>query len=233
MECMMMRQTLFSVTIFWPPVGGSSEQHMPSLRPWRSRPYPRWRNGFGIAMRRSARRPFLALAELGPAAKAAIPDLAKVLRDPDRYVATDAGRILEKMGADAVPSVVEMLQDPDPRVRELAVRTLQQIGADAKAAVPALTQRLGDGDPAVRQAAIFALREMGPAIKTAILALAQRVRDPDAYIAADAAHSLGRIGPEAIPSLVPLLRDCDPRVRERAALVFRQIGSENVSSGGH
>jgi hypothetical protein len=34
------------------------------------------------------------------------------------------------------------------------------------------------------------------------------------------------MGPDSMPSLVPLLRDCNPRVRELAVRTFQKIGSE-------
>ena len=69
--------------------------------------------------------------EMGPDGKAAIPALAEVLRDRDRYVAVDASHVLERMGPEAVPSLVALLRDCQPRVRQLAALTLRQIGSDA------------------------------------------------------------------------------------------------------
>ena len=73
----------------------------------------------------------LALREMGPAAKDAIPSLALALQDHDRYVAVDAALTVEKMGPEAMPAVVALLRHRDPRVRELALLTLQHIAADS------------------------------------------------------------------------------------------------------
>ena len=156
----------------------------------------------------------MALREMGPESRAAIPALAQLVRDPDGYVRISAAHTLEKMGAAAVPALASLLRDRDYRVRELAAETLRSIGQDAKAAVPALADALRDENPGVRDAAAMALREMGPEAKAAIPALAQLARDPDGYVRITAAHTLERMGTDAVPSLVPLLRDPDARVRE-------------------
>jgi hypothetical protein len=173
----------------------------------------------------------MALRELGPAAKPAIPALAQMLRDSDGYLRITAAHTLDRMGADAVPSLVPLLRDYDPRVRVLAAETLRSIGLDAKDAVPALTESLRDPSPSVRDAAAMALREMGPDAKYAIPALAAMLSDPDGYLRITAAHTLERLGPDAIPAVVMALRAPDPRVRELAANTLRLIEA-NAELGG-
>ena len=148
----------------------------------------------------------MALREMGPDAKPAIPVLAQMLRDPDGYLRVTAAHTLDRMGADAVPSLVPLLRDCDPRVRALVAETLRAIGPDAKAAIPALTESLRDESPAVRDAAALALREMGPDAKYAIPALAEMLSDPDGYLRITAAHTLQKLGADAIPALVVMLR---------------------------
>jgi HEAT repeat protein len=98
------------------------------------------------------------------------------------------------------------------------------------ATVIALEARLWDPNTDVRQAAIYALEAMGPGAKSVAPSIAQRVRDPDAYLRADAARTLVELGPDAIPSLLPLLDDGDPRVRELTARSIQEI-EFNVASG--
>jgi HEAT repeat protein len=173
----------------------------------------------------------MALREIGADAKSAIPALAQMLRDPDGYLRTIAAHTLETFKADAVPSVVPMLGDCDPRVRALAAETLRAIGPDARAAVPALTETLHDECPSVRDAAAFALREMGPEAKSAIPALANMLCDEDEYLRLTAAQTLEKLGPDAIPAVVVMLRAPEPRVRELAANVVRQIRANIESTG--
>jgi len=96
--------------------------------------------------------------------------------------------------------------------------------------VVALEQRLWDPDTDTRQAAIYALEAMGPGAKYAIAAIAQRLRDPDAYLRADAARTLVELGPDSIPSMLPYLRDYDPRVRQLTAWALAEI-EFNVAAG--
>jgi HEAT repeat protein len=168
----------------------------------------------------------VALRDMGPKAKAAIPALAELLRDRDGFVVLDASRTLEKMGLEAVPSLVQLLSDPDPHVRELAARTLGRIEPEAKAAIPALTQRLRDEDSVVRHAAVVALREMGSKAKTAIPALAESLRDEDRFVRIDAFQALVKMGPEAMPSVTGLLHDADRGTRELALQTLQQIEAD-------
>jgi HEAT repeat protein len=96
--------------------------------------------------------------------------------------------------------------------------------------VAALVERLWDCDTDVRQAAVYALEAMGPAAKSAIPAIALRMRDVDAYIRSDAARTLVEMGPDAVPSLLPLLRDDDPRVRGLVTSTIEEI-EFNVAQG--
>jgi hypothetical protein len=98
------------------------------------------------------------------------------------------------------------------------------------ATVAALEVSLLDPDTDTRQAAIYALEAMGPGAKPAIDSLVQRMRDTDAYLRADAARTLVEIGPDAIPNMLPLLQDCDPRVRQLTAWTLAEINF-NVASG--
>jgi HEAT repeat protein len=70
------------------------------------------------------------LREMRPEAKAAIPALAQLMRDPDGYLRITAAHTLERLGVDSVPSLVLLLRDPDPRVRGLAATSLRQIRSD-------------------------------------------------------------------------------------------------------
>ena len=179
----------------------------------------------------------LALHEMGPMAKAAIPALTRRLGDEDCYVAADAAHCLDSLGSEAAANVVPLLWDYRPRVRKLAAQTLGRIGADAKAAVPALAQHLSDCDASVRQEIVLALRMivlalrmMGPDAIGAIPALAQRLRDEDQYVAVDAAQTLAKLGPVALPAIVPMLEDRAACVRDLAALTIRQIAIENKAN---
>ncbi len=83
----------------------------------------------------------LRLGEMGPKAKAAIPDLVRLLNDNgDRgpYVIPYAVFALGKIGPDAVPALLKKLGDKDGRSLLNAVRALREMGPGAKESVPAL-----------------------------------------------------------------------------------------------
>ena len=68
-------------------------------------------------MRRAAAE---VLGGLGPAAKDAVPDLVKLLDDPDEGVRWAAASALGGIGPaakDAAPDLVKLLKDPDEGVR--------------------------------------------------------------------------------------------------------------------
>ena len=97
-------------------------------------------------------------------------------------------------------------------------------------ATAGLTAQLFDQD-ARRPASMRARGSdgMGPAAKTAIPALAQVLRDPDIYVAVDASQTLDKMGSDAAIAVIPLLKDCNPRVRELAAQTLGNIGPERKS----
>ncbi len=62
--------------------------------------------------------------------------------------------------AEAVPDLIRAMQDEDARLREQAARTLGAIGPGAEEAVPVLNEALKDPDENVRQAAAEALERI-------------------------------------------------------------------------
>ena len=70
------------------------------------------------------------LRVIGPAAKEAIPDLVKALKDEDKYVRYLAAFALRRIGPaakDAIPALSEALVDEYGPVREEALKALDQI----------------------------------------------------------------------------------------------------------
>ena len=172
----------------------------------------------------------MALRQMGPGAKVAIPALAESMRDGDKYVGIAAAQTLERLGPEAVPSLARLLRNPEPHVQMHAAESLGRIGPEATAAIPALTATLRDPDASVREAAILALQQMGPGAKAAIPALAESVRDQDRYVGIAAAQTLERMGPDAVPSLARLLRYPEPHVQTHAAESLGRIGPEATAA---
>jgi HEAT repeat protein len=172
----------------------------------------------------------VALGQIGPEAKDAIPALASLLRDQDGYVRIDAAHTLEKFRGNSVPYLVRLLHDWDEKTRLLAVHTLEVIGQDAKPAVPTLIGQLSDPSPAVRDATTYALRAIGTDAKSAGPALAAMLRDPDRIVRLGAAKTLRHLGPDVIPYIAPLTADREPRVRELAITTMREIAEQYWAS---
>jgi HEAT repeat protein len=161
-------------------------------------------------------RAVAALAELGPAAKAAVPILAGTLRkDKDLQVRRAAAVALGQVGPDAaaaVPALTEALADADYDLVSHAARALGHVGPKARAAVPALTRALRSRHTTVCYAAAGALGGIGPQAREAGPELRPLLTSVVPYIAASAAESLWRIDrdPEAIRELIKQVRERTP-----------------------
>src|SRR5581483_5555775 len=96
-----------------------------------------------------------ALGYLGPIAKDAVPDLIRLIGDPDpeiRRSAIDALGLLGPPAAPATPMILAALKDPDHPVRKLAVISLGRI-ARPDPRIPeivAALESLARDDPEIR-----------------------------------------------------------------------------------
>ena len=87
------------------------------------------------------------LREMGPRAAKAVPALATIVGDRNRWVRSFACNALGNVGPAAAPAVDALLavvQHEDPYTRRHAVMALGQIGPAAVKAVPALKERAND-----------------------------------------------------------------------------------------
>ena len=108
----------------------------------------------------------LALAHIGPDAKAALPALESVLGDEMPYNRLHAARALWKVSGRPQPAVVALAaatKDPtSAELRRQAAELLAEMGPDGKGAVPALAAALRETNPTVRAAAAEALQKINP-----------------------------------------------------------------------
>src|SRR5262249_1559604 len=66
------------------------------------------------------------VGQIGAAADKAIPELRKLLLDPDKGASEPAADALAGIGAPAIPTLQEAAENANPKVRSLAMRSLQR-----------------------------------------------------------------------------------------------------------
>lgn len=143
----------------------------------------------------------LALAAIGPAAKAAVPEL------------------------------VNSLASDDEAVRGTACYALGRIGPAAQEALPALRQRLRDRGDADKVAVVWALLKIQPTGRLSRIAapiLIQALNSEQEVVRAEAAKALGELGDAAQPAVERLrtaANDESELVREAAAAALRKLGA--------
>jgi HEAT repeat protein len=172
-----------------------------------------------------------ALANIGPSAYEAVPELIEALGDKEKALRRMAALALGQIGryaGDAVPALTRALKDPSKAVRRRAVMALGAIGHDARPAVPALIGLLDDTDlsqatnePPVRESAIITLGRLGPDARAAVPALLKLEHSAAAPIRALCLAALCRIGADrrtVVPLLLKALQDPDSRADAAATL---------------
>ncbi len=87
----------------------------------------------------------------------AVPAVAAILKDPNKYIAARAAWLLAQMGDSGKMRVVEMLASPDARTRLVACRAIRAAGGN----VMTLAEKLaGDPSPMVRREIALSLRDV-------------------------------------------------------------------------
>lgn len=186
------------------------------------------------------------LAQFGPAASAAVPELTRALEDRDPRIRWFAAEALGQIGPAAAPGVPALiavlrsadvvadgLQDVDDAqgdapIRLIATVALGQIGPGAAAAVPELAAALSGPDSRVRAEAARSLGLIGPkaaAATSALLMAAGHSRNH--ALVENTTEALPRLGPAAIPALTAGLGHDDPAIRAAAVRLMGEIGQES------
>jgi len=165
------------------------------------------------------------LADLGPRAAAAVPQLITALRHPDAEVRWHASRALEAIGpaaATAAPALVKALKDKDPQVRAHAAHALGYIGDKADVTITALAAGLTDSDPQVRRASVGAIGRLSPGPKVTIPLMVKVLEDARPEVVLPALQTLAEGGADAVPGLIEALHH--KQGRYWASVVLAEIG---------
>jgi len=125
----------------------------------------------------------------------------------------------------AVPQIMAMLKDPQTKseLRYDAIRVLPDIGPDTKAALGVLVEALDDKEVEVRNASLFAISELGGLSDESMIPRLIEFLD-DEKTASNACLVLGCFGKEGVPPIRALLKDKSPGKRKSALEVLGLIG---------
>jgi HEAT repeat protein len=174
-----------------------------------------------------------ALAEMGPAARDAVPALVSLLNHEWPYMREVAGIALMQIDRSHAPKylpiLLELLQRNDltyeSRLR--IIETLGGIGPQAPAAIPILTEHLQHRDRMLQLAAAEALLRIdGLQASVVVPFLIEYLRRTDQWDRDRAAQILGQLGPKAkaaAPALREAVNDSNASVRLRATEALRMI----------
>lgn len=185
----------------------------------------------------ACRRAAAALAQIGAAAKDAVPLLAKAIQSPSlevRHFAVDA---LGRIGPDAADSIPAIITEVDiakdhinyaalTRFRRYSAKALGRIGGTDSEAIRVLEAALENEDALYRVEAALALWRMTQHEK-AVPTLESIIQKDGAEGPFEAIMALAEIGLEAtaaVDTLVATLKHTDRDLRRAAAKVLVQIG---------
>jgi HEAT repeat protein len=173
------------------------------------------------------------LADLGPRAKFAAPELRELLKDKNAYVRIKAAEALWKIEKTPAPVLLPVLlaalKDKEAGVRAAAPPVVALLGTKAKPALPLLVQALRDKELDVKFAAIAALGELGPVAKESVQDLLALTSDKEFFLLEPfVGAALANLGDSALPTLATALADSNADRRRVAAYALGSMGPSAV-----
>lgn len=176
------------------------------------------------------------LAAIGPAGKAAMPEVTAALSDDDAFVRGEAAVALGAIGTEAAPAVASLeaiLADEgeEPGTRYSAAYALGRIGPAAAPAMKTIRGLSSSADELMATVAVWAALKIEPGnaqlFEAAMPRLRKALRADSDLARLEAAVALGEIGPDAqaaVP-ILELVEEDDPvrAVRAAAAAALAKI----------
>src|SRR5262249_41971919 len=132
----------------------------------------------------------------------------------------------------ALPALTALLKDPGPTVRTKAALAAWQIDRSVKEAVPILLETLQRGTRGQRVqvlALVGQLVEDEPDVLVALLKMAQ---DADKDLSAKSRTALAKLSERSIPALTKLAESPDASVRKQAIVQIGRFGAAGHSAVG-
>jgi HEAT repeat protein len=191
-----------------------------------------------LAMPKARYWALLILEDVGPAAKSAAPEVAKLLNDEQPEVRMHAALTLGEIGPDAietVPNLIAALNDKEAAVRIGAAYALGKIGA--KDASGALTRKMSDGGhPLQCVVCAWALVQINPddakLVSDTVNLMTKALSSDKVGLRREASKSLAelKVAPEkAMPALIAAMSDSDPQVLENVSQALVKWGGGHVA----
>jgi HEAT repeat protein len=170
------------------------------------------------------------LAQIGPAAKAAVPRLGDAVKGKDAAVRLAAIEALVQIGpdaADGAAALLDVLPGADRGLRQRLLGALGEIRPDPKKVTPTLTGLLKDPDPVTRGQAAAALWQVERSGKEVLSVLLDLLKDPKngaPNLALDALSRMGDDAREAVPAMAEQLRSGQQGVNFLAVSALGRMG---------
>lgn len=166
------------------------------------------------------------LADFGPRAAPAMPDLLDALQTNNEDLRLNAAIVLGKIGKEAVAPVAKLLTVKDADTRFYAVWAISGMGKDAKSTTPTLIKLMADKHEQVRRKAAFALGRVAGDADATIEVLVKAFKDESEEVREAAGDALAKVGKKAVPSLIEILKEDNPKSRMSASTALGEIGSD-------
>jgi len=162
------------------------------------------------------------IGALGPRAVDLLPELTKLVDDPEAQVRNS---VVDATGnAGSLDGLRLLLTNPDKQIRLQAIQRLES-GQFGVAAIPALESALQDSSEWNSREAANALGKFGRRALPAISSLEHAaLSSPDPWTRVTTNHALKEIGPEGLPIIARGLQDSDENVRNDAIALVGSYG---------
>jgi HEAT repeat protein len=191
------------------------------------------------------------LADAGPAAIGALPQLTLMLKEPDEYLRLSAAdalwRISPEQAIVVVPLLITLIDVQETRsasgqtsggdrqaLETAAVHVLGEMGPLAKDAAPVVRDLLQRGGDDLRFSAADALRHIDPASAPELVPLfVQLLASTNDLYQPEVIEVLGEIGPaaaKAVPTLIAFLNNEDDTTRLAAASALWRIDPQKADT---